>query len=164
MTLRNNMPSPSKRFLTFLVGFVFVFSIVSAQLPYCQCGILCFHGKKSTLVEEQTSVQESSSCCASKGQDHTPAPEPTEKSTCGDGNGGCDCPVEISDIDQNVTLGLVPVILTSVDAHAGSLAPATDGVFVSPLAGIEDAPFWRPTRGSPLPRQSLYILNSTHII
>ncbi len=160
----NRHLSPLKRLLTSLVGVVFLVSIVTAQLPYCQCGVLCLHGEGVPADEMgQTSPAGVQGCCPLERRDDEPPPKPTEhKAPCGESN-GCDCPVEVNSAPDFPTV-VLPFLTTSIDVRIIISGQASIAPFTPVFSGIEDAPKCHPTRGSPLPRPPLHILNSVQII
>lgn len=152
-----------KRILTSVVGMFFFFSMVAAQLPHCQCGIWCLHLQKQ--VEESVSsapVSDDHGCCPSKRQGDAPAPKPEQDTPCNE-DGNCSCPVELDSSNQ---VPVVPpyTVVTSVEFHPEFDALPENSEDFSTLTGIEDAPRWRPTRGSTSSRPPLFVLNSVYII
>ena len=161
MNSKRSTASLTKRVLTSLVGMMFFVSMVAAQVPHCQCGIWCLH-LQSQVEKDAASVPDSDDhgCCPSQRQDDAPSPE--RDAPCGD-DGECPCPVEINYSDQ------VPVIpptsvVTSNEFHPTLASLPENPEYFSALTGIEEAPRWRPSRGSPSPRPPLYVLNSVYII
>lgn len=153
----------TKRVLASLVGMMFFVSMVAAQVPHCQCGIWCLHLQRQVdETVDSVSTSEDHGCCPSERQGDAPAPEPVQDSPCGYDE-GCPCPVEINSSDQVPAIPLSSVI-NSVEFHPVLAALPENFEDFSKLARIEDAPRWRPTRGSPTLQPPLYALNSTYII
>lgn len=157
-------PSSAQKLLTSLVGMVFLCSVVAAQLPFCQCGILCLHGSPAQATEGSEEPQiEDHGCCPSERQDDALPAKPSQGENPCDDDGGCDCPVELSS-SQDIPAAPIPAVITSVDIHAEVISPLAASSELPLLAGNEDAPRWRPTRGSPLSQVPLHVLNSVYII
>ena len=161
-TRRN--PPPAHRLLTLSVGVLFMFSQVMAQLPFCQCGIFCLHGASAQVAEggEELPVADHGCCPSERQDDAAPVTPSQEDGSCED-EGACDCPVELSS-SQDLPPAPIPSVISSVDIHAELLAPVATSSELPFLAGNEDASRWRPTRGSPLSRVPLHVLNSVYII
>jgi hypothetical protein len=146
-----------------LVGAVFMFSLVLAQLPFCQCGIICLHiGGVAPRVAQAAPASAAHGCCPSQRQNDTPVPDPSRGTPCGDQD-ECPCPVEISSSSEFPVAPLGAVV-PSVQIQIQTAALPVGFPEFSTPSGLEDLPRWRPTRGSPLHRPPLYLLNSVHII
>lgn len=156
-------PPLARRLLTSLVGAAFLFAFVVAQLPFCQCGIVCLHtGGGGLAVAKVVPASEPPGCCPSQRHNDTPLPDPPRGTPCGD-QGECPCPVEISASSE---LPVVPLdaLVPSVQIQIQTVALPVGFPGFSTPSGSEDLPRWRPTRGSPLPRAPIHLLNSVHII
>jgi len=162
MKKSRRLPSPANRLLPSLVGVVFVFTMVAAQLPFCQCGIACLHAGEGFTIAASEAPFEDHGCCPSERQDDAPAPKPAQNAPCEDEE-GCPCPVEISGA-SDVPAASLPFVVSSVELHTQAADLPASSPDISPLIAHEDAPRWRPTRGSPLPRPPLHVLNSVYLI
>lgn len=162
MKKNRRLPSPANRLLTSLVGLVFVFTMVAAQLPYCQCGIACLHGSEGFMIAANEAPAEDHGCCPSERQDDAPAPKPVQDEPCGDEQ-GCPCPVEISSA-SDLPAAPLPFVEFSVEMHSQAAGLPASCPDFSVLIGLEETPRWKPTRGSPLPRPPLHVLNSVYLI
>jgi hypothetical protein len=162
--MRNARRNPPlvHRLLTSLVGLMFVFTMVAAQLPFCQCGITCLHVGDGFAIAANEAPIDDHACCPSERKDDAPAPNPAQDWPCEDEQ-GCPCPVEISSA-ADFPAAPLPFVVSSVEMHAQAGALPASGSAFSPLTVSEDAPRWRPTRGSPHPRPPLHVLNSVYLI
>lgn len=143
---------------------LFLCSAVMAQLPFCQCGIFCLHGTPTQVAEIGEGLPvDDHGCCPSERQDDAARVTPTQEDGSCEDDGACDCPVELSS-DENLPAAPIPAVISSVDIHAEIVSPVATSSELPVLAGNEDAPRWRPTRGSPLLRVPLHVLNSVYII
>jgi hypothetical protein len=164
MKMIKSPTSPARRLLTSLVGFVFLCSAVMAQLPFCQCGIFCLHGAPAQVAEVGEGLPaDDHGCCPSERQDDAAPVTPSQEDGSCEDEGACDCPVELSS-SQDLPPAPIPSVISSVDIHAELLSPVATSSELPFLAGNEDASRWRPTRGSPLSRVPLHVLNSVYII
>jgi hypothetical protein len=150
--------------LTALVGSVFLFSAVIAQLAFCQCGIFCPHAARQAAQEVAEAAPEAAhSCCSPEGQDDAPATSIAEDKPSGEEH-GCPCPVQIASSEKDLPPGLMPVAASPVhDDGAFDALPAANAIKL-PLVEIATAPTWRPVRGSPGTGPPVHLLNSVFLI
>ncbi len=153
-----------------MVGVVFVFSIVSAQLPYCACGILCFHGGNSSVEESAAVAAEVESCCTAS-DSHSGsttakayALQQVKSSDCCEGGGTCECTVRVRAFDDNSPAALAPVVAHSIDVNSALVAPELNAYYISPLLGTREISHWQPLRGQPYVERPFFAVNSHYII
>ncbi len=153
------------RVLSLLVGMVF---FASAGLAYgipCACGGSCCEKVATEPTPSPTPKHhgEDGPCCPTERQND--APEPAAPSEPGH-TGGCLCCIgELQDGADHPALAKSPGIKPSTENKTQQAAAATPAGTAAPaLLQLEDAPKWRPTRGSPLPHPSLHELYSVFII
>lgn len=164
MTMRRTISRVSRP-LTALVGSVFLFSAVIAQLAFCQCGIFCPHTAKQAAQEvAEAAPAAAHSCCPPESQDGAPAPAAAAAQPGHDADNGCPCPVEIASSENDLPPGLMPVAASPVhDDGAFDALPAANTIKL-PLVEIATATVWRPVRGSPGAHPPLHLLNSVFLI
>ena len=152
----------NQRLLTAAVGFVFLFSTVFAQAPFCFCAVTCESPGQETAKKTGPDLStEGHACCAPESQDDAPdAPAPAHAAAH---QSDCTCPVKAREGDPDASYAPVAAFTQSIHHAPETIAPP-DTSPVLPNIALEDGPRWRPVRGGPLASTSLHVLHSTFII
>lgn len=162
--MRRRLTSPTHRLLAAMVGSLFMFSVLTAQLAYCQCGISCLHLPAGPAPEQAPSGMADHGCCPSDPADDAPVSHSQAPAGHHDEE-DCPCPVEMSGNDNQLPIGPISTpaqqAQPDVKVQHAALAAVTAPL---PRPGFENAARWRPSRGSPLPGTSIHLLNSVLII
>jgi hypothetical protein len=164
MMLKRRAPTFALRLLTSLVGFLFVCSIIVAQLPHCQCGLHCLHVELANAPAAPASAPEpETGCCPSGKQEEAPAPQPTSNLPCEEEDAPCDCPVQVSEDSGTSQATITCAVALTTVKHVASYpipTPTAVGLLVSSV----HIPGWLTIRGSPPTPAPIHVLHSVFII
>jgi len=86
-----------QRLIALAVVHVYALSISAAYLPHCACGVSCVHWDSFAPAVELDAPIAGECCSASKDSAGESVPSTGMSTPCGEGDGPCDCPVEIGD-------------------------------------------------------------------
>lgn len=155
----------SQRFLALVVGGLFLASAAVAHAKPCCC--TRSHEDSVCHAQSETAPPAGNAggqpCCPVERQEDAPEPRTTPSSGHDDGLCPChDVAGDASDDPLVLRLGVLRYSEQDEAEQAGTASPVSEAAGLS--LALQDAPRWRPTRGSPLPHPPLHLLNSVFII